>query len=118
MNRLSRLLRIFSFLHALVLLTPAPALAQNFINCDVLEIVASGGVNGHANLSCVPAGLPPCAVGMPWVAFDRSTTDGKHYLAMFMMAQATGAKVSGWVNPSCPAWQNNVALLAQLRVRR
>lgn len=103
---------------ALLLLAPTPALAQHFINCDVLEIVAGSGGNGHAILSCVPASLPACAGGNAAVAFDRNTTDGKNYLAMFMMAQGTGAKVTGWISASCPAWQPNIALLAQLRVQR
>jgi hypothetical protein len=100
-------------------LFPGAARAQHhFNNCEVLEIVITGTQNGHAQLSCIPSALPPCAAGNPWVAFDKSTPDGRQYLAMLTLAQSTGAKVSGYVANACPAWQNNVALLQHLRLRR
>lgn len=98
---------------------PSAARAQfHFNNCEVLEIVIAGNQNGHAQLSCTPSPLPPCAAGNPWVAFDKSTPDGRQYLAMLTLAQSTGARVSGYVATWCPAWQGNVVMLEHLRVRR
>jgi hypothetical protein len=103
----------------LAFLPPAlPAAAYSFVDCNVVEIVVSGNQNAHVQLRCMPVNLPACAAGNPYFAFDRSTNEGKHYLATVTMAYATGSKVTGWVSASCAPFQNNVALLTHLRVRR
>ena len=93
-------------------LCAAPAFAQNFSNCEVVEIVSHGDQkNAHVQLNCMPTSMPACATGNPYVAFDKSTTDGKTWFVMFLMAQSTGAKVTRYISDSCPTWQSNVALL-------
>jgi hypothetical protein len=99
--------------------TPAVAQNFNFSSCDVVEIVSQGDQqNAHVQLSCVISSPPACAAGNNYVAFDKSTSEGKQWLAMFLMAQATNAKVTGFVHGYCPAFQTNVAQLAHLRLRR
>ncbi len=99
--------------------TPAFAQNFNFSNCDVVEIVSHGDQqNAHVQLSCNLSGAPACAVASNYVAFDNSTAEGKQWLAMFLMAQATNAKLSGFVHGHCPAFQTNVAQLFQVRMRR
>ena len=97
------------------------ALAQgfDFSACMVNEIVVSGDQNAHVQLSCNVSNGPACAAASNYVGFDKSTTAGKQYLALFMMAQSTGAKVTGMVDhAACSPWQGNVAYLTHLRVNR
>lgn len=108
-----------ALLFFLIGVAPAPAMAAlNFSGCEVLEIVIADTQNAHVRLSCTPSNLPPCAGNNPWVAFDKSTPEGKQYLALLTMAYATNAKVAGVIAPSCPAFQSNVAWLIHLRVTR
>jgi hypothetical protein len=102
-----------------LLLGISHAYALDFSGCSVIEIVAEGDQNGHVQLSCNVANAPACAVASNFVGFDKSTAAGKQYMALFVSAQAMGAKVSGDINHStCPAWQNNVPTLVHLRVSR
>ena len=104
---------------ALVVATTGVAYASDFVGCDVVEIVAVGDQNAHVQLSCAVSNAPACAVANTYVGFDKSTAAGKQYLAMFMFAQATNAKVEGLVDHTqCPVWQSNVSLLVMLRVKR
>jgi len=96
----------------------APVSASDFSACEVVEIVVAGEQNAHVQLSCSVSNRPPCAVAQSYVAFDKSTAAGKQYLALFMSAQAMNAKVEGFVDQACPAWQSNVALLSHLRVKK
>lgn len=99
--------------------TQAVHAQMHFNNCDIVEIVVGQDpYNAHIQLSCVPSPQPPCAMGNPFVAFDKSTAAGRQFLALFIMAQASGRKVSGFVDSSCASFQTNVALLTQLRVQR
>lgn len=108
-----------SWILALALSAPLTALATDFTDCEVLEIVAAGDQNGHVGLSCLVSNRPACAVAGTWVGFDKSTVAGKHYLAVFLTAQAMNARVSGWIDRSvCSPVQGNVALLAQVRMKR
>ena len=79
--------------------------------------MVAGDQNGHVRLNCLIANLPACAT-QSWVAFDRSSVAGKHYLAMFFYAQSVGAKLEGYVAQTCSPVQGNVALLINLRVTR
>lgn len=107
------------FAAALCVVGCSVALASDFAGCDVVEIVTAGDQNGHVQLSCLVSNVPACAVAANYVGFDKSTPAGKQYLAMFMFAQATNAKVEGSVDRAqCPAWQSNVPLLVHLRVKR
>ena len=104
----------------LILQASFSALASDFVNCDIAEVVVSGDQNGHVGLICpLPiVGAPACATAGGFVGFDKSTTEGKHFLALFSMALAMNLKVEGMVNRSiCSPYQNNVALLTSLRVR-
>lgn len=95
--------------------------ASDFVNCEVVEIVVAGDQNGHVNLNCpVPiVGAPACATAGSYVGFDKSTIDGKHFLALATMALAMNFKLEGTVDRSvCSPYQGNVALLKALRVRR
>jgi hypothetical protein len=105
---------------AFVLLSaPLLAKALDFSDCTVGEIVVAGDQNAHVQLSCAVSNAPACAVAPTYVGFDKSTAAGKQYLALFMLAQATGGKVAGLVDhASCPAWQGNVAYLSHLRVSK
>lgn len=95
------------------------ASASDFAGCDVVRIVATGDQNAHVQLSCIVANIPPCASASQFVAFDKSTTAGKQYLALFMSAQAMNAKVEGYVDhASCAPWQGNVVLLTYLSVTK
>jgi hypothetical protein len=104
-----------------VLMAPASASAAafDFSDCTVIEIVAAGDQNAHVQLSCYVTNAPACATSANFVSFDKSTTAGKEYLSLFMMAQAMGGKVTGYVDhASCPPWLGNVPYLNHLRVTR
>lgn len=113
MNRL-----LASVVFTIFTVLASPASAASFSNCEVLEIVTAEGQNAHVRLSCIPTGIPPCAAGNPWVAFDKLTTDGKQWLALFMYALSINAKVTGYTYDSCAPFQGNVVLLAHLRITR
>jgi hypothetical protein len=101
-----------------VLAFPAHAQTAHFNSCEVVEIIVAGESNAHVQLSCMPTSVPQCGQNNPFVAFDKSTLEGKQYLAVFMTAFATGARVSGYVYNHCPSFQPNVAALAHVRMRR
>jgi hypothetical protein len=102
-----------------LLIAPSLAKALDFSGCTVGEIVVAGDQNAHVQLSCAVSNAPPCAVGVTYVGFDKSTAAGKQYLALFVLAQATGGKVAGFVDhASCPPWQGNVTYLTHLRVSK
>jgi len=91
--------------------------ADDFKNCKVVEIISGGNVNAHIQLNCIVKNVPPCAVAPNYVAFDKTTEEGKSYLTMALAAFATDAVVTGTVNKtSCPAYQGNVPLLISLRM--
>lgn len=102
---------------ALATLSAAPAYAYDFSGCQVTEIVLAGENNAHVRLSCSAINTPACATAKNFIGFDKSTTGGKQYLAMLMMAHAMNGKVEGTVDHSvCAPHQGNVPLLAHLRV--
>jgi hypothetical protein len=116
-----KLLVAISVMSAVLMAPPsASAAAFDFSDCTVIEIVAAGDQNAHVQLSCYVSNAPACAAtGATYVGFDKSTTSGKEYLALFMMAQAIGGKVAGYVDhAACSPWQGNVAYLNHLRVSR
>lgn len=103
----------------IALLLPFSVAASDFSNCEVVEIVAMGEQNGHVQLSCNVSNFPACATANNFVGFDKSTTAGKQYFAMFLAAQATNAKVEGSIDHTiCSPWQGNVPLLTHLRMKR
>jgi hypothetical protein len=113
-----RLPIVISIVFAAVI-APAPALAYDFTDCTVGEIVSAGDQNAHVQLGCYVTNVPACATGANYVGFDKSTTAGKQYLALFMMVQETGGKVTGYVDHAvCSPWQGNVPYLNHLRVAR
>lgn len=90
----------------------------DFCNCQVDEVVVADTRNAHFHVNCPVANRPACAAD-GFIGFDRSTPDGKQYLAVVLMAQATNASVTGYVEHaagSCPSWQSNVSLLTHLRL--
>lgn len=104
------------------LLLPNIALAWDFTECQVVEIIlGDDDRNAHARLSCEIVNIPTCAItANSYFAFDRSTESGKQKLVMVMSAHATNMKVTGTIvraENSCPTWQGNVALLASLRTK-
>ena len=110
--------RILTFTACTLVAMNASA-APDFSGCDVLRVIATGEQNGHVHLSCQVSNLPACATANQFVAFDRSTTTGKHYMAMFMSAQAMGGKVEGNIDrASCAPWQSNVGVLTYLSVTK
>jgi hypothetical protein len=95
------------------------AVAFDFENCHVVEIVVHGDQNAHVQLDCTVNNAPACATANTYFGFDKSTPAGKQLLAMVMTAQASGASLTGLVDPNvCSPFQGNVALLIHLRVRR
>ena len=48
-----------------------------FDNCRVREIVLGGDRNAHAQLDCTIPNRPTCATSGNFVAFDKSTEEGK-----------------------------------------
>ena len=96
-----------------------PAFAWDFTACNVVEIVITGEKNAHIQLNCVVVNAPACAAGSTFVGFDKSTTAGKQYLALFTTAFTMNMKVTGFVDhTSCPVWQPNVSMLTHLRVTK
>lgn len=96
-------------------------LAMDFSGCHVAEIVIAGDINAHVRLDCPISNVPTCATSNTYFSFNKSTDSGNQYLSLVMTAFAANVKVSGFISHdenSCPAWQNNVALLNHLRVTR
>jgi hypothetical protein len=107
---------------ALVCLTTmgstSSAFGQDFTGCQVVEIVSTGDQNAHAQLNCAVNNAPPCAVSNSFVGLDMTTAAGKRYFSMVLMAQATSAKLEGWVDHIvCSPWQGNVPLLTHQILR-
>jgi hypothetical protein len=75
---------------------------MHFAACTVGEIVLHGENNAHVQLGCPVSPRPPCAIAGTYVAFDKATTEGRQYLAMFTMAQASGALVTGLASSPPP----------------
>ena len=73
------------------------AVAFDFTECHIGEIVLDGDQNAHVQLDCLINNAPACATANMYFGFDRSTPTGKQYLAMVMTAQASGARVTGQV---------------------
>ena len=95
--------------------------SADFISCHVTEIVLVGDVNAHVRLDCFISNTPTCVTAKKFFTFDKSTEAGKQYLSLVMTAFTANMKVTGFIEKSensCPAWQNNVALLKQLRVAK
>jgi hypothetical protein len=92
--------------------------ADDFINCNVVQISATGDQNVHVELTCNVANTPPCASVTSFVGFDATTSEGKHYFALLNMALSMNLKVTGQVDRVICAPQANVALLRLLRVRQ
>jgi len=92
--------------------------AEDFKDCQVVEVVSAGEKNSHVLLDCeihVDA-RPSCALPN-FVGFDNSTVEGKNYMSMVLTAFASGAKLRGFVDGLvCSPFQNNVALLNHLRM--
>jgi hypothetical protein len=98
---------------------PISAAASDFSNCQVVEIVAIGEQNGHVQLSCTVSSVQLVQQLITFVGFDKSTSAGKQYFAMFLAALATNAKIEGSIDRmSCSPSQGNVPLLTQLRMKR
>ncbi len=93
--------------------------AADFDKCAVDELIQNGDRNGTAKLSCEIVPIPACATASKYIGFDTSTTQGKHFFAMLMTAQATGAKVSGAVHDTaCSPNQSNTALVWVMWITR
>jgi hypothetical protein len=94
----------------------------NFTGCHIEEIVEVNNTNNsHVRLDCEITPRPTCAVAGAWFAIDKSTDQGKQLLSLVTTAFSINAIVSGNVNQnqgSCPTWQNNIAMLVHLRVKR
>lgn len=101
------------------LFVSSSAYSADFENCEVIEVVTMGNQNAHVQLSCIIKQRPVCAVAADYIGFDKSTEEGKIYMSMILTAFATGSKLSGLVDDNqCPAYQNNVALLQHLRMKK
>ena len=101
-------------------LFPSISYSFDFQNCKVVQVVSSGNKNGHAQLDCTVQNRPYCATASNYVAFDRSTDEGKQYMTMVLEAFENGKKLTGFVSHaynSCPSFQTNVARLTHLRMR-
>lgn len=93
------------------------AVALDFTDCHIGEIVLDGDINAHVSLDCLINSAPACATANTYFGFDKSTPAGKQLLAMVMTAQASGARLTGIVDHyTCPTFQPNVTLLVHLRV--
>ncbi|GAB2199423.1 hypothetical protein [Sessilibacter sp. MAH4] len=102
-----------------VLMFSSLSYAYDFENCKVVEIVTSGQVNAHVALDCVIQNLPACATANRYIGFDKTTAAGEIYFSMILTAFASNSTLTGHIHPSeCPSFQNNVALLTQLRMRK
>lgn len=117
MRNMGRVSRRIASAACLVLMALSPAThAGEFVGCKVVEVVVDGGNNGHVGLNCEVSGRPACAAASSYVAFDKLTEAGKQWLAAFLAAQASGARVSGVTADTCSPWQQNVVHLLSLRV--
>ena len=110
---------IFRLVFVLCSILPLTVRAFDFNNCQVEEVVVAGVNNAHVRLSCTVEPRPACAVAGNYVGFDKSTAEGKQYLATMLTAFASNSKVTGFVNDGvCSTYQGNVALLEHLRLRK
>ncbi len=86
--------------------------AYDFDRCGVIEVVlGADSKNGHVKLDC-EISIATDATEKNYFAFDRSTESGKQVYSLVLMAFASDAKISGWVdNNVTPAWLPTVSLL-------
>jgi hypothetical protein len=107
------------FVTLVLLCISSLAYSADFDNCKVVEIIASGQFNAHAQLDCQIATRPACAIAGSYFGFNKSTEEGKIYMSLILTAFASGSPVTGYVDDNnCSPYQGNVALLTHLRVRK
>ena len=94
--------------------------SDSFNDCTVEDIrLGSQPENGHVKLSCEITYGPSCSnAAKQYVAFDKTTEEGKQRLSLFLTAFAGNFKVTGKVKQDCPAWQTNVALLDSVVLKK
>lgn len=108
----------YIFLLAVMTVLSSALNAENFTDCEVLDIrFGSQAENAHVLLNCIITGLPSCGTGS-YVGFDKTTEYGKQYLTLFLTAFAGNFKVRGTVQQDCPTWQTNVALLQSVVLKK
>lgn len=107
------------FLLLLSFFSVSSANSADFDNCKVTEIISAGPKNGHVALSCMVQPRPACASAGNFIGFDKSTEEGKQYMAMVLAAFASDFTVTGYVDDlQCSPHQGNVALLTHIRLRK
>ncbi|MEJ2612134.1 MAG: hypothetical protein P8179_19210 [Candidatus Thiodiazotropha sp.] len=99
--------------------SPLACSAADFENCKVTEIVSAGINNAHVAIDCAIDPRPACATPGNYFGFDKSTEEGKQYMSMILTAFASGSTLTGYVdNAQCSPYQENVAWLKHLRMRK
>ena len=102
-----------------VLFFSSAVYSADFEKCKVLEVVASGPINGHVQLDCNITPRPVCATVSNFFGFNKSTEEGKHYLSLALTAFASNGSLTGFIDDNqCPAYQSNIGLLQHLRLTK